>query len=65
MDAIFKRREKGIAKKTDIDLLDQTAGAMKGQTICALAEAAALPAQGMVKAFREELEQYVMVPYKK
>jgi NADH-quinone oxidoreductase subunit F len=65
LESIFKRREKGLAKKTDIDLLDKTASSMRGQTICALADAAAMPAQGMIKMFRPELEQYIMTPVKK
>jgi NADH-quinone oxidoreductase subunit F len=65
MEKIFKRREKGIAKKTDIDLLDSTAASMRGQTICALADAAAMPAQAMIKTFRPELEQYIMTTIKK
>ncbi len=37
---------------------------MRGQTICALADAAAMPTQGMIKVFREELENYVTVTTK-
>lgn len=59
MEAIFKRRENGSSKKNDIDLLDKVAASMRGQTICALADAAAMPTQGMIKVFREELESYV------
>lgn len=36
--------------------LDRTAASMRGQTICALADAAAMPTQGMVKAFRSNLK---------
>ena len=38
---------------------------MRGQTICALADAAAMPTQGLIKVFREELEQYIMTSTKK
>jgi NADH:ubiquinone oxidoreductase subunit F (NADH-binding) len=38
---------------------------MRGQTICALADAAAMPAQAMIKSFRPELEQYIMTSIKK
>jgi NADH-quinone oxidoreductase subunit F len=58
LESVFKRRDKGQAHKSDIDLLDKTANSMRGQTICALADAAAMPTQGMIKAFREELETY-------
>lgn len=59
LEAIFKRRENGTAKKEDLDLLDKVAASMRGQTICALADAAAMPTQGMIKVFRSELESYV------
>lgn len=59
LESVFKRREHGKASKADIDVLDKTAASMRGQTICALADAAAMPTQGMVKAFRSELEEYV------
>jgi NADH-quinone oxidoreductase subunit F len=59
MESIFKRRETGKAQKSDIELLDKTAASMRGQTICALADAAAMPTQGMIKFFRPELETYV------
>jgi NADH-quinone oxidoreductase subunit F len=65
LESIFKRRDYGTAKKSDLDLLDKTAMSMRGQTICALADAAAMPAQGMIKAFRPELEQYIMSSNKK
>lgn len=59
LESIFKRRESGASKKEDIELLDKVAASMRGQTICALADAAAMPTQGMIKVFREELESYV------
>jgi NADH-quinone oxidoreductase subunit F len=65
LEAIFKRKEAGKSNKADIALLDKTAASMRGQTICALADAAAMPTQGMIKVFREELEQYVTAAPKK
>ena len=59
LESIFKRKEIGKSNKSDIDLLDRTAASMRGQTICALADAAAMPTQGMIKTFRSELEEYV------
>lgn len=64
LEAIFKRRENGTAKKEDVDLLDKVAASMRGQTICALADAAAMPTQGMIKVFRSELESYVTAQVK-
>lgn len=59
MEKILKRRESGKAHASDIALLDTTAASMRGQTICALADAAAMPTQGAIKLFRSELETYV------
>ena len=65
LESVFKRRDAGKSQKSDIELLDKTANSMRGQTICALADAAAMPTQGMIKVFREELEQYVTTTGKK
>ena len=65
LESVFKRREKGQASKSDIDLLDKTASQMRAQTICALADAAAMPTQGFIKTFRNELEEYVTTTGKK
>lgn len=59
LEKILKRRESGKAHASDITLLDTTAASMRGQTICALADAAAMPTQGAIKLFRSELETYV------
>lgn len=59
LEKIFKRSENGHGKASDIDLLDQVAANMRGRTICALADAAAMPTQGMIKAYRQELEQHI------
>ncbi|MBP9680800.1 MAG: NADH-quinone oxidoreductase subunit NuoF [Bacteriovorax sp.] len=65
LENIFKRRETGKSQKSDLILLDKTAASMRGQTICALADAAAMPTQGMIKVFRDELEQYITTTVKK
>lgn len=49
----------GQGTTNDIDLLDKVAQNMKGRTICALAEAAALPAISFVQKFRSEFEFFV------
>jgi NADH-quinone oxidoreductase subunit F len=49
----------GKGKQADLELLDQVASHMRGQTICALADAAAMPTQGMIKSFPEELLHYI------
>ncbi|MFZ4715597.1 MAG: NADH-quinone oxidoreductase subunit NuoF [Bacteriovoracaceae bacterium] len=60
LEKILKRGEAGHGKIEDIQLLDTVAANMRGRTICALADAAAMPAQGMVKKFRKELEDYIV-----
>lgn len=49
----------GHAAPKDIDLLIQVADNMKGRTICALSDAAALPVLSFVKKFRSEFEYFV------
>lgn len=53
------------AKPTDIDLLCQVADKMKGKTICALSDAAALPVLGIVPKFKDEFVFYVREGYSK
>lgn len=59
MDSILKRKLAHKSKMSDVDLLDHVANNMKGQTICALSDAAAMPTQGIIKKFRKELETYI------
>lgn len=49
----------GRGRLQDIDLVLQVANNMKGRTICALSDAAALPALSFVGKFRDEFEFYV------
>ena len=57
---IFKRIEDGQGRDGDIDLLTSIGNGMApGKTICALADAAAIPAHMMVKHFRAELEEHI------
>jgi NADH-quinone oxidoreductase subunit F len=49
----------GSAKVSDIDLLCEVANKMKGRTICALSDAAALPVLGIVPKFRDEFEYFI------
>lgn len=43
----------------DIDLLDTVAGNIKGRTICALGDAAAMPVQSFIQHYRQEFVHYV------
>jgi NADH-quinone oxidoreductase subunit F len=49
----------GRGRLQDIDLLERVADNMKGRTICALSDAAALPVLSFVSKFRDEFEFYV------
>ncbi len=49
----------GEGRLSDIDMLIKVAENMKGRTICALAEAAALPTLSFVSKFRDEFEFFV------
>ena len=57
---IFRRIEIGEGRMEDIQLLEDLANGMApGKTICALADAAAIPTHSVVRNFRDELEEYV------
>jgi NADH-quinone oxidoreductase subunit F len=49
----------GRGRLQDIDLLIKVADNMKGRTICALSDAAALPVLSFVSKFRDEFEYFV------
>jgi NADH-quinone oxidoreductase subunit F len=49
----------GKGRLQDIDLLIKVADNMKGRTICALSDAAALPVLSFVSKFRDEFEYFV------
>jgi NADH-quinone oxidoreductase subunit F len=56
---LVHRIEHGEAKVEDLALLDSVADNIKGRTICALGDAAAMPVQGMIKHFRHEFEHHI------
>ena len=49
----------GQAKPGDVDLILKVADNMKGRTICALSDAAALPVLSFVTKFRDEFEFFI------
>lgn len=49
----------GHGKPGDVDLLIKIADNMKGRTICALSDAAALPVLSFVQKFRSEFEYFI------
>ena len=56
---LVDRIEHGKGRPEDLDLLDSVAENIKGRTICALGDAAAMPVQGMLKHFRDEFAHHV------
>ncbi len=59
LDKIVHSILNGRGRLQDIDLLVKVADNMKGKTICALSDAAALPVLSFVTKFRDEFEFYV------
>lgn len=59
LDKIVRSILEGRGRLQDIDLLTKVADNMKGRTICALSDAAALPVLSFVTKFRDEFEFYV------
>jgi NADH-quinone oxidoreductase subunit F len=56
---MVNRIEHGHGKAEDLALLDSVADNIKGLTICALGDAAAMPVQGMLKHFRDEFVHHI------
>lgn len=59
LDKIVRSILEGRGRLQDIDLLLKVADNMKGRTICALSDAAALPVISFVSKFRDEFEFFV------
>jgi NADH-quinone oxidoreductase subunit F len=56
---IFQRIERGEGETSDLAVLEDVAAKMEGQTICAFADAAAWPVQGLLRHFRSDFELHV------
>ncbi|KAK9743973.1 NADH-ubiquinone oxidoreductase-F iron-sulfur binding region [Popillia japonica] len=56
MNKIIHRFIEGNAKPGEIDMLWELSKQIEGHTICALADGAAWPVQGLIRHFRPELE---------
>jgi NADH-quinone oxidoreductase subunit F len=59
MHGLLERIEHGRAAREDLGKLEQMAGNILGQTICALGDAAAMPVQSFVRKFRSEFIRHV------
>jgi NADH-quinone oxidoreductase subunit F len=59
MNKIIDRIERGDGREEDLELLLDVAGKLEGHTICAFAEAAAWPIQGLLRHFRGDFEAHI------
>jgi NADH-quinone oxidoreductase subunit F len=59
LDKIIHSILSGKGRLQDIELLERVANNMKGKTICALSDAAALPVLSFISKFRDEFEYFV------
>ena len=56
---VLSRMVEGRAHKREIDMLLEVTKQVEGHTICALGDAAAWPIQGLIRAFRPEIERRI------
>jgi NADH-quinone oxidoreductase subunit F len=59
MMRVMERMVKGEAEIEEIDMLLDVTKQVEGHTICALGDAAAWPIQGLIRNFRDELEDRI------
>jgi len=59
VNKLCQRIERGLGSSQDVDVLADVPSLMEGQTICAFADAAAWPIQGLIRHFRGEFELHV------
>src|SRR6185369_12427025 len=63
LENVLHGLEEGHASPADVDLLLNIAGNMMGNTICALADAAAMPVRAFVTKYRAEFEEHARLGY--
>jgi len=56
---MLERMKKGNADFAEIDMLMELTCQIEGHTICALGDAAAWPVQGLIRGFRDEMEERI------
>jgi NADH-quinone oxidoreductase subunit F len=59
MMRVMERLVKGEAEVEEIDMLLDVTKQVEGHTICALGDAAAWPIQGLIRNFRDEIEDRI------
>jgi len=56
---LLQRIQTGNADFAEIDMLEELTYQVEGHTICALGDAAAWPIQGLIRHFRDEMEDRI------
>lgn len=56
---LLERIKVGNADFAEIDMLEELSHQIEGHTICALGDAAAWPVQGLIRSFRNEMEDRI------
>ncbi len=59
MNRIVQRIERGAGTMEDLAVLEDVCGKMEGQTICAFADAAAWPVQGLLRHFAQDFKSHM------
>ena len=59
MMRVLERMVTGEAELEEIDMLQEVTKQVEGHTICALGDAAAWPVQGLIRNFRDEIEDRI------
>ena len=59
MMRVMERLVTGDAEPEEIDILLDVTKQVEGHTICALGDAAAWPIQGLIRHFREDIEERI------
>ena len=57
---VMERLVRGEAEVEEIDMLLDVSYEIEGHTICALGDAAAWPVQGLIRHFRDEIEDRIV-----
>ncbi len=60
MMRVMERLVRGEAEIEEIDMLLEVTKQVEGHTICALGDAAAWPIQGLIRHFRDEIEERIL-----
>ena len=56
---MLERMRKNEASREEIEMLEDVTKQIEGHTICALGDAAAWPIQGLIRNFRDEIENRI------